>query len=1670
MQALYGTKECPMGKNRKNRWIAFVMCVTLTISLLTPTMVAYAAGNDQTGNTDIVRDVSLSYQLKGTSTWTPMSAPYDIADITKIQKFHALYSFSLLDNVDPQTGLPNRTVHEGDYYLIDLPASIQISNPSNGSINGNNDRVIAQYAFTQELDGTWQIQVTFTNYIDDPNEYEIFGSMEFDFTIDLSGVSDGETKTISIPIDNENTIELEYTKPVPPPTTPISMVKTVTSYSHSSRSLVWNVKMMPDTGVFSGCTFRDTIDTSRMTLTSIKHGSVTLVQGTDYTYDSTSGEIVYLIPNGRNGVNYQNIVITTSVKRSVYGLLTPTIIGNQARLTGGAAFVDLVSNTATQTVSPNWLGKTGTLYQGNKIQWTLEANITTQFMYNAVVTDYLQADVSLDKTTLRVGGTAVTVYDDTHTPASNTEIYGVYKANPDGTAVLEVYLPRGSVNASTTKRVITFVTSVTTPDTVVTADPVYNNTAKLEANYITDGGGEGTVPTVNLNQIGVAVPYVSVVKGYLPLTAADKRNGTINWTITAASNLTSYGGSKIVDTLPADQAFLPDEIYWGGTKIDGTTEPKAEISSDGRKLTITFATTDNALRTVQTFYVKTKIDPQVYGQNVNRNFSNQATATIYDKDTGLALDTSTSTRNVLITNNVITKASSVYNGNTTQNGQNPRLNYTITINENLMPLSDVIVSDDLSKIATEFKKSGASTYTSISGVKWRYVPGSMVITKDNGTLDNLDLSDIAAGAAYANDLLSIDFGAGTQVNDKYKITFTIEMDVTQNAIFEQNGLIRVKGNIGDISATGLKTGTVSTPATGNSADIKNEVLGKYGTHSVAEQQIVWTINLNQHNLGLANGRVVDILPAGLTLDPTSLRLYENVIGTDGNFVTGSAILSQGTSVPVAYTYQLSTDPATPGRFVLTVTLPEDDKAYILRFATDVHASLLGTQITNSAYYVGETLPADNTNTSIMTLSGTSGGGSTTKSSVVVYKNSKDDGTQLSGAVFALYWLRGGDPNDAVFVRNQTTVSGVATFFGLTRGEQYTISEVTPPNGYLLDDPDPVVFAVPSDGTSNPNPIVFADTPIKTGSFTPEAIKSLDGKSIVRDFKFAVKENDQVVLEGITKDTLQGGDKSVAFELAEGVDSAGLLHFTDSFTFDEEDPAGTTHLVESHTYTMEELDAKYPGYGFDDTVYRFVVKVYNVKGLEDLKVVIEDEQGTVLSTDDGKFLDDSIPVFYNTYRAGGELVLEGTKELYGHTLAAGQFSFQLYEGDTLLQTVQNEIGTNQSDSLDTGAFSFEKMMYTQEDVGTKTYRIIEKDEGKPGYKYDDSVYEVTVNVQDQDDGTINAEIAGIERINGQTTVTVDAIVFKNTYTTAELNVSFEGTKTLAAKTLVDGAFTFILTQTDSEKTPLKEIETVTNTNGQILFAPLTFTQEDRGVTFYYQVTEEDAQLPGITCDPSVYSIRLKIVDNEDGTLGADITYYVDGVETEGISFSNVYSAKKTFAVAATKILKGKKLTKDAFGFVWQQVDPITGAAISDKVIVRNASTGAIFFPAISFTEADDGKDFAYQVYEQKEKVRGMTYDPTKYLVSVHVTDLGDGTLGLEQVISMKSAGQTEYSATDAIVFSNSYLTPAEGFPNDEENANTGDGGNSNDPWLGFLALFGLLGAVLSLTGKQKSIRS
>lgn len=119
-------------------------------------------------------------------------------------------------------------------------------------------------------------------------------------------------------------------------------------------------------------------------------------------------------------------------------------------------------------------------------------------------------------------------------------------------------------------------------------------------------------------------------------------------------------------------------------------------------------------------------------------------------------------------------------------------------------------------------------------------------------------------------------------------------------------------------------------------------------------------------------------------------------------------------------------------------------------------------------------------------------------------------------------------------------------------------------------------------------------------------------------------------------------------------------------------------------------------------------------------------------------------FTNTYAARGEYVPTATKALEGMTLTANQFTFELRdaEGNTL------QTATNDQD----GKVTFAKLSFTDAQVGTHTYSIVEKNDGAAGMTYDRTEYPFTLTVTDNEDGTLTVS----DDLGGA------APVFTNTY--------------------------------------------------------------------------------------------------------------------------------------------------------------------------------------------------------------------------------------------------------------------------------------------------------------------
>lgn len=183
------------------------------------------------------------------------------------------------------------------------------------------------------------------------------------------------------------------------------------------------------------------------------------------------------------------------------------------------------------------------------------------------------------------------------------------------------------------------------------------------------------------------------------------------------------------------------------------------------------------------------------------------------------------------------------------------------------------------------------------------------------------------------------------------------------------------------------------------------------------------------------------------------------------------------------------------------------------------------------------------------------------------------------------------------------------------------------------------------------------------------------------------------------------------------------------------------------YTIKEVPGNAGGVTYDSTAYKVCVKLAdNGDGtltIDSIKYYQADGKTELQASD---------LVFTNRYKAADTtLTVTARKELTGRDLAAGEFTFKLFEGDT-------EIATEANDKDGKVTFT---LTYTDDPnrVGLQeshNYRIVEVNDGKDAVTYDDTAYTFTVSVTDDGNGQLSATITERSWTTGE-------MVFHNTYT-------------------------------------------------------------------------------------------------------------------------------------------------------------------------------------------------------------------------------------------------------------------------------------------------------------------
>ena len=369
-------------------------------------------------------------------------------------------------------------------------------------------------------------------------------------------------------------------------------------------------------------------------------------------------------------------------------------------------------------------------------------------------------------------------------------------------------------------------------------------------------------------------------------------------------------------------------------------------------------------------------------------------------------------------------------------------------------------------------------------------------------------------------------------------------------------------------------------------------------------------------------------------------------------------------------------------------------------------------------------------------------------------------------------------------------------------------------------------------------------------------------------------------------------------------------------------------------------------------------------------------------------------FTNTYRtelnytAAGGLWL--SKYLDGRPMTEGQFTFTVTPADDAsaralgLLPGANSFKSPAAAEATVGLIDIlagHEVIFTQADAGkTFTYTVAEKNDGQPGYTYDDAVRTVTIAIADDTAGTLTATTTvsgGPEGTHetvhksGENKVEKALVPFHNSYsattnTPGGTAAQVVATKTLTGRPMADGEFWFGIAY-QGELVAYENLKP--NIGGHVSFDTLHYdtkmlanleaaglayrTDKDGKLawTINYTAYEDLFGLPnGVSATTWSFGFKVIVVDNGDGTLTATVDY--GGVEP---LFENVYGADAVdAALTGTKKLQvAEGLTPaDITGkFTFTVTVDEAGAPMPERTTVTNDAAGNVDFGKIHFTLED-----------------------------------------------------------------------------------------------------------------------
>lgn len=377
---------------------------------------------------------------------------------------------------------------------------------------------------------------------------------------------------------------------------------------------------------------------------------------------------------------------------------------------------------------------------------------------------------------------------------------------------------------------------------------------------------------------------------------------------------------------------------------------------------------------------------------------------------------------------------------------------------------------------------------------------------------------------------------------------------------------------------------------------------------------------------------------------------------------------------------------------------------------------------------------------------------------------------------------------------------------------------------------------------------------------------------------------------------------------------------------------------------------------------------------------------------------------NTYHAVGTCDLSATKILNGATLTEKQFLFNLKNADgEVLQTASNAAD---------GSVTFEPLTFDEADIGELHYTVSEVNNSVAGIKYDETVYNVTIKVEDNGNGTLKVTPIIFTVDEDEKETVVDEMEFTNSYSD---KVSITATKVwVDDEEKVSPHYDIEITlfkqlANGGERTVVPDPQTI----------PMDAPEDQLTVTWNnLPLYETDAGGQRVEI---LYSVEEKMLvpENEKNPYITIIT----GDVGKGFTITNRYSEVEVNP-RAIKVLEGRELEAGKFRFV---IKDAAGNVIDNRPNLGLKDDGMVVFNSLVYTPADlDGaewdadkgirqKTLKYTMEEVKDTYPGFEYDNTVYDLTVTLTETTDGELKAELAMALNG------EPVEKAVFKNKFLT-------------------------------------------------